>query len=167
MTKRLTHRTTSKDWIFGGKKVRVIDIGVSEEKRVGFICDLCGKNLENSEELVLENNIWDEVCMKIPDRKYIPRHTLLCPDCIEKLLGRKPGVSDLKIYPINYWYLRKNGLLKESELRIFKTIKSCPKKSKSSFSDCKRIWLDYIEAYMPLENKDPYEETLKQKITEL
>jgi len=79
-------------------------------------CDLCGRDMSSTtEELVLNSKIWADICNRF-NNKNKPKDTLLCPKCIEKLLGRSPTIKDLTsnisgtIFPINYWYLKKNGI---------------------------------------------------------
>lgn len=94
-------------------------------------CDLCGKcMLSTTEELVLNSKVWADICNRF-DNKNNPKDTLLCPKCIEKLLGRSPTIEDLTsdisgtVFPINYWYLKKKGIntkkFKEEHLKWNKT----------------------------------------------
>ena len=98
-------------------KIRRVDSSKKPEDRIGFKCDICGKELQD--ELMLNNEVWGNICEKAGNLPYSQSFTLLCPDCIENLLGRKVEISEFvrngSIFPINYWYLKKNKLLEKAE----------------------------------------------------
>ena len=98
-----------------------------------LICDECGCRIINGRELVLSDSKWDEIVKKSRSQK-IPKRTLLCPECIERLNGGKIEFKDLlqvwskdktlAAVPINYWYMRLNKMLtKENKPYILKHIR--------------------------------------------
>lgn len=144
-------------------KCRKIDRNKELSEQVGFICDSCGKELQD--ELMLNDETWSKVCEKIKS-PYTPKETLLCPECIEKILGREVKLEEFvriggTIPPINYWYLKKYGYLKDAGKYILNHLKSSGKFKNATYE----IWIETIE-----ENKnrfqDPYENELKELIEE-
>lgn len=150
-----------------GIKRRKIDIGKEPSECVGFICDLCRKDLPK-DELMLNDETWEEICKKI-NSPYIPKETLVCHECIEKVLGRPVKLSELirtskeseleVIPPINYWYLKKYGYLKEAKEYILNHIKYSKKFRTATYE----TWIDTIEL-----NKgrfqDPYDNELEELV---
>ncbi len=71
-------------------------------------CDLCGINMLGHKEFNVRNEVWEKICYSFPNTN-IPKETILCPECITKLLGHKPRVEELTnhgiIFPINWWYI--------------------------------------------------------------
>ena len=43
-------------------KVRRVDSSKKPEDRIGFKCDICGKELQD--ELMLNNEVWGNICEK-------------------------------------------------------------------------------------------------------
>lgn len=143
-------------------KIRRVDSSKKPEDRIGFKCDICGKELQD--ELVLNNEVWGNICEKAGNLPYSQSFTLLCPDCIENLLGRKVEISEFvingSIFPINYWYLKKNKLLEKAEPYILNHAR------KYKYLDGFKLWKQSIEM-----NKDRfedlYENILEQKLKDL
>ena len=97
----------------------------------GFKCDFCHKDMIAGHELVLNNLTWEELCKKAGS-PWAPENTLLCPECIEKLMGRPIVLEDLLIkwkngligpVPMNTWYMRMNGMLEEAKPYIIESVK--------------------------------------------
>jgi hypothetical protein len=84
-------------------------------------------------ELIIDDEVWAELCERVGS-PYSPRHTLLCPECIEELMGRPLTIMDLTIIsrghkgkrvaiPMNLWYYRQSGMIKEAWPYIAASIK--------------------------------------------
>ena len=77
-------------------------------------CDKCGKLIPHDPEYYTETPLMlvvkDEIWKKIWGNK----KGFLCPDCMEKIWGRKFKITELKtfphggIVPCNIWYIRRN-----------------------------------------------------------
>ncbi len=88
----------------------------------GFRCDQCGCQMTHGREIVLNDKLWTKVVRR--SKSPWPVHsTLLCPECIQKLLGREIVLEDLtsiwtkrgkNLVPMNYWYIKKSGLLSKA-----------------------------------------------------
>jgi len=130
-------------------------------RRKDWKCEVCGKELK--EELVLNDIVWADVCKKA-NTPNLPRDTLICPECIEKTLGRSLKLEELlKVsrmsglevaLPINYWYMRKHKYIQQATPYIKNHIQTyltgrirCP--------DIFSIWLKYIP-----EPRNKYEKEL-------
>jgi hypothetical protein len=85
-------------------------------------------------ELVIDDAIWEELCERAGS-PYSPRYTLLCPECIEELMGRPLTIQDLTIIskghggarialPMNLWYYRLYKLMPAAWPYIIKSIKT-------------------------------------------
>lgn len=143
-------------------KVRRVDSSKKPEDRIGFKCDICGKELRD--ELMLNNEVWGNICEKAGNLPYSQSFTLLCPDCIENLLGRKVEISEFvrngSIFPINYWYLKKNKLLEKAEPYILNHAR------KYKHLDGFKLWKQSIEMNRD-RFEDLYENVLEQKLKDL
>ena len=143
-------------------KIRRVDSSKKPEDRIGFKCDICGKELQD--ELMLNNEVWGNICEKAGNLPYSQSFTLLCPDCIENLLGRKVEISEFvingSIFPINYWYLKKNKLLEKAEPYILNHAR------KYKHLDEFKLWKQSIEMNRD-RFEDLYENVLEQKLKDL
>ena len=96
----------------------------------GFTCDCCHLQMTPGHELVIDDEIWAELCERAGS-PYSPRYTLLCPECIEKLMGRPLTIMDLTIsrggariaLPMNLWYYRLYKLMPVAWPYIIQSIK--------------------------------------------
>jgi hypothetical protein len=61
--------------------------------------------------LVLNDEKWEEIVKKSRS-KYLPKNTVICPECIEELNEGPLRIEDLvhdgRAVPMNYWYMRKH-----------------------------------------------------------
>ena len=96
-----------------------------KKEKKPFICDFCHKPMIHGHELIINDKFWEELCDRAGSPRQ-PKDTLLCPECIESLAGRPLTIYDLIIrwklgrgctgaVPMNLWYYRQEGMMKEAE----------------------------------------------------
>ena len=100
-------------------------VRMNKARRVrGFTCDYCHNPMKAGHELILNDSVWEDLC-KRAESPWPPEYTLLCPECIVKLLQRPLAIEDLIVewksgkgcigaVPMNLWYYRKSGMMSKA-----------------------------------------------------
>lgn len=118
-----------------------------------FICYQCGCEITPGRELIVANDYWATLVSRSKS-VHDPKHTLLCPECIESLNGGPLGIEELiqkregyegTLPPMNLWYIRKNNIKVPLRyilgyFRYFRGLSSGP-----SMEELKRLWIECRE----------------------
>lgn len=123
----------------------------SKPKRKDWKCEVCKKELK--EELVLNDTVWDYICKKAGTLNS-PKDTLICPNCIERILGRYVKLEELLrisrmsglkvIVPINYWYIKKHNYIQKATPYIKNHIKTYLT-GRIVYPSIINLWLNHIQ----------------------
>lgn len=108
----ITYKTPSKEEREEAKTLREI------RKETGDPCACCGKLHAHQSQLVVKLSIWEEIYNRLSNKTYSSVNTVICPDCMEYLWGKKFEISDLgrsRNFPYNLpfcnlYYMYTNGV---------------------------------------------------------